>query len=149
MKQIFLSCFIILVLFSACQKYTEFTIESFDAQNEFSKSHIGTKSIYYLVEGYNGHDSDYEQIDNHVCELNRDSLARIYSQFWINYYRKSEKTNNSNIFQYPKDFFNFSTFEDRIAEYTFFSDSIVLRRKYFLQEYERNTDFFRNNDLCK
>lgn len=144
-KILIFSC---LVIYS-CQHEPSLRIESFDAQNQLAKSHEGTKSIFFLVSGYSGSEADYELIENHVCQMNRDSLFDLYKQYWLAYYQKSEKTNNENIRQKPKDFFNFSTFEDHIAEYSFSHDSLVTRRKYFLKEYPKNTELFRVYDLCK
>ena len=149
MTRIALMIFFGTILFFQCKKTTEISIDNFQAQNEIGKNSNGTKVFYFLVTGYTGKDSDYDKIERHVCGINRDSLHKIYKQFWLAYYRKSNKTNNENIATNPKDFFIYSTFEDHIVQYSFITNSIVSRRKYYLNEYPKETDSFREYELCK
>ena len=139
---------VLLSFFSSCVKRDNITIESFTSQNDLEKSNEGTKSIYYLVNGYTEKESDYLAIERHVCGVNRDSLDDIYTQFWISYYRMSDKSNNINIKNNPKDFFRYTTMEDRIAEYSFIADSIVARRKFYLQEYAKESTHLKEYQLC-
>ena len=135
--------------FASCKEDKSIYIEEFTSQDVLPKIHEGTISIYFLVSGYSDHEYDYELIEDHVCKLNRDSLDNLYRQFWVTYFRKSKYTNNDNIRDNPKDFFNYSTMEDKIVKYTFIADSLVLRHKYYLKEYPKESKHFKEYDLCK
>lgn len=148
MRLILISALLYALILISCNNDNKLVIESFVAQNEIGKNNEGTMSINYLVQGFTGKESDYQVIQNHVCSINRDSLDRVYRQYWLNYFNKSFKTNNANIRKNPKDFFRYSTMEDNIVHYTFIADSIIIRRKYDLQEYPNETIQFKENKLC-
>ena len=58
------------VFLLSCNNDKKLVIKNFDAQNELGKNNEGTKSIYFLIQGYTGVESDYETIERHVCTLN-------------------------------------------------------------------------------